>query len=213
MKKTLILLVITLLIISGLFQTWQVLWMNPTASLFTYIFTETLYLAFIFGLYQMWTKHLQNNPNRKIQKLLQKKDLPLDVRNAIHSFENGTKTLDDAIALSPYDIYTSEIYNLLKEQNFSFVKNESKQYFIENYQDDFLASLKKIRSNKISSEDAIEAWSYELLTPDQTKEILQKNGENYPKTIQALSNPEFLEYHPYEEIMCIFQTEKKKQVR
>ena len=158
---------------------------------------------------KMCDKTLADSP-KKIKSLLESKDLPLDVRNAIHAFQTHTATLKDAITVSPYGIYILETYNLLKKQNFPFVKKEQKRFFMENYQEDFLQSLKQIHEDNLSSENAIVAWSYELLTAEQTKRTLQKNKDDFPSVLQALSNPEFYDDRPCEEIMCLLDMEKRK---
>ena len=158
---------------------------------------------------KMCDKTLADSP-KKIKSLLGSKDLPLDVRNAIHAFQTHTATLKDAITVSPYGIYILETYNLLKKQNFPFVKKEQKRFFMENYQEDFLQSLKQIHEDNLSSENAIVAWSYELLTTEQTKRTLQKNKDDFPSVLQALSNPEFYDNRPCEEIMCLLDMEKRK---
>ena len=144
------------------------------------------------------------------ESLLKSSKTPLTVRDAIHAFQNGIATLDDAITMAPYGIYNLEIYDLLKKQNFSFIKSTNKRFFIKNYQVEFLELLRGVRTDNLSSEDAIAAWSYELLTLEQTKEILHKNGEDYPETICALSDSELSKYRSSEEIIDTFREEKKQ---
>ncbi len=152
---------------------------------------------------------LETTDKMTAKRLLESRDTPLELRNALNSFEMGIATLEDALIVGPYGAYANKVYDILKKQNFSFLKKEKKNFFIENYQKDFLNLLQGIRTNSLSSEDALVAWSFELLTVQQTKEILQKNGEDYPKTIQALSDSNSLKYRPFDEILHIFEKEKK----
>ena len=170
-------------------------------------------LIILIACHPLWKEMKDKTPmdsEGKSALLLKSPETPTQVRKAIHAFQMGTHTLDDAIIVAPYNIYYDEIYEMLKKQNFSFVKKQSKTDFIPFELEDFLQSLQEVRSGDLSAEKAIVALSYELLTPAEVIGILKENNEDYPAIIKELSSPTFQEDFSCEDMLDLLNDEQKR---
>ena len=168
-------------------------------------------LSILIVCYPIWKEMDEKttfDSDKRAELLLKSKKTPTNVRKAIHAFQTKVATLDDAITVAPYDIYYMETYDMLK-QNFSFVRNEPKRFFIREEQDDFLQSLKEVRSGKLSSEEAIVALSYELLTPSDVVKVLRENKDDYPKILKELSPSHFRKDFSCRAIIKLLRKEQK----
>ena len=165
----------------------------------------------LFACRPVWNEMVDrttDDPKRGGEFLLKDADTPLEVRRAINAFKMGMATLDDAINIAPYGIYSSEIYNILKKQKFPFVEREKKREFMFEMSD-FLQTIRAVRSGKMTSDEAFDALFYELLTPTEVISVLRENGEDYPQTVCELSRPDFEARFDYDEVFDIFRKERK----
>ncbi len=129
-----------------------------------------------------------NAGKQKLQKAINKEKNPV-IKSALEALSQNRATLDDIITLNrnEWRIWPKYVYHCcvetLKRHHVHFNLPEI------SLSPDMLLVFVDINQPNMTTDTAMLGLLYELLTPKQVIDIIKKNKDNLPKTIQALSEP------------------------